>query len=430
MRRRVPRSAFGEWKPESARDPLGLLAEQEKSRIAELLPLRHERMAASPFAFYRGAAVVMAADLATLPVTGLRVQVCGDAHIANFGGFGTPERDIIFDVNDFDETLPGWWEWDVLRMAASVVLAARTLGFSTPTAKRAVREGVRTYRRGMLRFATLSPVNVWYERIELRELTRQATPAQRRDLRRHLKQSEASTARRLLPKLTAGEQPRFVDESQTFRRIGLEGDVAVNARTVLKKYRESLLPHVRTLIDRFTLRDMAQKVVGVGSVGTLCLVALFMTEKNDPLILQLKEADASVLESHLGRSPFKNHGERVVHGQHLMQAASDIFLGWTTSEGKDFYVRQLRDMKISIDLTSMLPDQLVRYARFCGWTLARAHARSGDPCAIAAYLGESDRFETSVGRFARTYADVTEGDYNLFVKKAHVPEGKDDALTS
>lgn len=417
MRRNVPRSAFGDWKPESGRDPLGLLAAQEKSRIASLLPLRHERMAASPFAFYRGAAVVMAADLTTLPVTGLRVQACGDAHISNFGGFGTPERDIIFDVNDFDETLPGAWEWDVLRMAASVVLAARTLHFSSAIADRAVHEGVRTYRLMMARLATLSPVNVWYEHVELSRLMRQATSAQRRDFRRHLKQSEESTARRLLPKLTGGEQPRFVDESQTFRRIGLEGDLAVNAHTVLKNYRESLLPHVRTLLDRFTLRDIAEKVVGVGSVGTLCLVALFMTEKNDPLILQLKEADASVLEPHFGRSPFKNHGERVVHGQRLMQAASDIFLGWTTNEGKDFYVRQLRDMKLSIDLTAMLPEQLVRFARFCGWALARAHARSGDPAAIAQYLGKSDRFETSVGRFADTYADLTEADYELFVKK-------------
>lgn len=358
-------------------------------------------MAASPFAFYRGSAVIMAADLATVPVSGLRVQACGDAHVANFGGFATPERNVDFDVNDFDETLPAPWEWDVLRMAASIALAGRHHHHSRAERHAAVIEGARAYRKAMRHMARLSPLDVWYEHLDLRKVIKRAPRVQR-----HMLTQTLSQAKR--------EPPAFVHDPESLRSV--ESRVADDARNVLRRYRETLLPHIRTLFDRYELRDIALKVVGVGSVGTLCLAALFATAEGDPLVLQLKEAQASVLERYAGPSRYAQHGERVVNGQRLMQAASDIFLGWTTSAGKDFYVRQLRDVKVSIDVARITPGQLRRYAGSCGWTLARAHARSGDPAAIAAAAGSGKHFDPSVARFARTYADVTEADYALFIQ--------------
>jgi uncharacterized protein (DUF2252 family) len=412
-RQKVPRSAFGDWKPPEHRDPIGLLVAQEKGRIAGLIPLRHERMLASPFAFYRGTALIMASDLSTMPVTGIRVQACGDAHIANFGIFGTPERNLVFDVNDFDETLPGPWEWDVLRMAASIALAARARNFSD-AGSLAVLESLRTYREAMGHFASISPLDVWYERVDLEAAGERGRIARRSATPGAVARARQQTGENLLPKLTTDTPPRFVDQKPTFERIDLDGQTAGDARAVVKGYRETLLPHVRVLLERFTLHDLALKVVGVGSVGTLCLAALFLTEHGDPLLLQLKEAQASALEPYVGSSRYANHGQRVVAGQRLMQASSDIFLGWTAVDGKDFYVRQLRDMKASPDLTAMTAARLVRYSRLCAWTLARAHARSGDSQAIADYLGARDSFDKSVSRFARTYADVAESDYRLF----------------
>jgi uncharacterized protein (DUF2252 family) len=415
LRKQVPRSSFGEWKPSGERDPIGLLAEQEKSRLQNLVALRQQRMAASPFTFYRGSAVVMAADLASLPVTGITVQACGDAHIANFGMFATPERNVIFDLNDFDETLPGPWEWDVLRLATSVALAARARSFSSKAEKRAVLAGLRAYREAMTHFATLSPLEVWYQRVDVKRVIRE-TPVHRRVLRRVLNRARRRTAEQILPKLTLGSPPEFVDQPPTFRRLQLDDEGAEIARDAHGRYRETLLPHVRTLRDRYKLHDVAMKVVGVGSVGTVCMVSLSLAEHGAPLLLQIKEAEASVLEAYVKPSEFANHGERVVNGQRLLQAAADIFLGWFSLADRDYYVRQLRDMKGSPNLDVVTPTQLEFTAEYCGWTLARAHARSGDPSPIADYLGTSDRFDLAAAKFTKTYADLAAADHAHYVE--------------
>jgi uncharacterized protein (DUF2252 family) len=381
MARSVPRSAFGSWTPPAGRDPLAVLARQEAARLADLVPLRHARMRVSPFAFYRGAAAVMAADLAGLPVTGLRVQTCGDAHLLNFGSYASPERNVVFDVNDFDETLPGAWEWDILRLATSVELVARGSAFGRARTREAVLATVSAYRNAMTHFAGVSPLAVWYDHIELEDFN--AAGLVTAPALKHV----------------------HVDLSAEERQV---------AEDVLAAYRETLLPHVRVLFDRFALHDLTQRVVGVGSVGTRCFVAQLMTDRNEPLVLQLKEADASVWEPYGGAGVYPHHGRRVVEGQRLVQAAGDIFLGWTTSRGVDYYVRQLHDMKATAPVTQMGPRDLMRYARLCAWTLAHAHARSGDPRALAAYLGKSDAFDVSAAAFAVTYADLTAADYALF----------------
>ena len=396
---------------------MGVLADQERTLIKSLLPLRRQRMSASPFAFFRGSAVIMAADLATVPVTGLRVQACGDAHIGNFGMYGTPERNVVFDLNDFDETLPGPWEWDVLRMATSLVLAARDLGLADAAGGESVYGGVQAYRQAMLEYAAASPLTVWYDRIDLKRAVL-TLPLPRRGVRRTLSKARKRTAEQLLPKLTGGSQPHFVDSPPTFQRIGLDSQTAEQARRVLKLYGKSLAPHLRRLFERFHLHDVAMKVVGIASVGTQCLVALLLSEGGAPLLLQLKEARASILERYVGRSVYRNHGERIGQGQRLMQAASDIFLGWTATAGHDFYVRQLRDMKLAVHLQSVNAAQLSQYAKTCGRTLARPHARSGDPGALAAYLGRGDAFEGAVVRFAQTYANLVDSDYDEFVRRA------------
>jgi uncharacterized protein (DUF2252 family) len=397
--RTVPRSTFGAWKPAKDRDALGVLAAQERSRLPELLPIRHARMRISPFNFYRGAAAVMAADFAGLQLTGLRVQTCGDAHLMNFGAFASPERNVVFDVNDFDETLNGPWEWDVLRLATSVVLVARGNAFGKGRTNDAVLATLAGYREAMARFAGASPLSVWYDHIELADLNDPSPPGDEH-----------------VPRLTQDERPTFVDAPPTFRRIPLDRPESQIAKDVLTGYRETLPAHVRVLLDRFALHDIALKVVGVGSVGTRCYVALLLTERGEPLVLQLKEADASVLEPLAGASPYPQHGQRVVEGQHLVQAASDIFLGWTANAGISYYVRRLHDMKSSVAVNRLGPRELVRYARSCAWTLAHAHARSGSPQDLAAYLGRSDTFDLSAAAFAATYADVTEADYGLFCR--------------
>jgi uncharacterized protein (DUF2252 family) len=415
LARSVPRSAFGSWTPRKDRDILSLLAAQERTRLPELLPIRHERMRATPFAFYRGAAAVMAADLAGLAVTGLRVQVCGDAHLLNFGAYASPERSIVFDVNDFDETLPGPWEWDILRLTASVVLVARGSSFGRRRANDAALATVANYRAAMARFAKMSPLDVWYNHVELADMfaSPAATPA---DTRRQLVEAYAATPEQHAPSLTEAKQPRFVDQPPLFRKIPLLEVEGQLAKDVLQTYRTTLPDSVRVLLDRYHLHDLAQKVVGVGSVGTRCYVALLQTERGESLQLQLKEADASVLEPYAGASAYPQHGQRVVDGQRLVQAASDIFLGWTSSAGISYYVRQLHDMKTSFPVTRMGPRDLARYACMCAWTLAHAHARSGDPQALASYLGRGSAFDESAIAFGTTYADVTEADYKLFCR--------------
>jgi uncharacterized protein (DUF2252 family) len=413
--RNVPRSAFGAWTPRKDRDIIAILAAQERTRLQDLLPIRHERMRASPFGFYRGAAAAMASDFADLPTTGIRVQVCGDAHLQNFGAYGSPERNVVFDVNDFDETLAGPWEWDVLRLATSVELVARQRSFATGRANAAVAATVSTYRDAMAHFAAVSPLAVWYAHIALPGTTTSSPVLRPAGIKALLQTDTIRNAEQLLPNLTSSEKrPSFADQPPMFRRITLDGMESRNAKDVLESYRESLPAHIRTLLDRFELRDLALKVVGVGSVGTRCYVALFLTDRDESLVLQLKEAEASVLEPYAGASNYPHHGQRVVEGQHLMQAASDVFLGWTTSAGVAFYVRQLHDMKTSVPVANLSPRALVRYARLCAWTLAHGHARSGSPQAISTYLGKSTKFDTSAAAFATRYADLTEADHALY----------------
>ena len=405
LRKATPRSSIGGWRAAPDRpDPLAILADQERDRIPELLPIRHERMRASAFAFYRGGAAIMAADLARIPTTGLTVQLCGDAHIANFGIFATPERNVIFDVNDFDETLPGPWEWDLMRLCASLPLAMRARGFRSRAIDRAVFATVKSYQDWTRRYGRSSPLDTWYARIDVAWLA-DRTSRYSGDWRVALHRATS----RSLPE-------RFSDSSTFFRRIGAEEPQAVRARKAMVEYAESLVPSVRVLLNRYHLADVAVKVVGVGSVGTHCYVALLLSEERDVLVLQLKEAQASVLESHLPKSIFPNHAERVVNGTRLMQAASDIFLGWAQFQNRDFYVRQLRDTKGAIDLERIDAAEYAQYGAHCGWTLARAHARSGDPACIAEYLGRGDAFAEGIVEFAGAYADQVERDYEAFLK--------------
>jgi uncharacterized protein (DUF2252 family) len=388
LRDAIPRSSFAQWTPPpTRRDPLDVLAEEESTRIPELLPLRHQRMLANPFAFYRGSAAIMAADLAPLPVTALHVQLCGDAHVMNFGGYATPERNLVFDVVDFDETLPGPWEWDVARLCASLPLACAVRGFSAAAADEAVYKAARRYRKKMRALAALSPLEIFYSGVEVRGMLAHELTAPR-------------TATRV--------KPTAQQESLT--------------RGAIAEYRKSLMPHVRVLLDRYKMIEVFQKIVGVGSVGTMCMVAVFEARPGELLYLQLKEALPSALEAYLLRSKFVRHGERVVTGQRAIQAASDVFLGWMHSGSRDYYVRQLRDMKASLDLENVSRRRLVDYARRCGAVLARGHARSGAPLAIARYLGKSDEFETAMIAFARRYAQQVERDYEEF-KKAQARPG-------
>lgn len=419
LREKVPRSSLAAWRPAAGRpDPLEILAAQERNRLQDLLPVRHARMLVSPFAFYRGGAAIMAADLAAVPVTGLAVQLGGDAHLMNFGIFATPERNVVFDVNDFDETLPGPWEWDVLRLCASLPLAGRASNIRKSSRDDAVFAAAKTYGTWMRRYAQLSPLEVWYARIDVTEIIASYTPgSQRRDWQAALRQANDGAAERMLPKITtdANGSLQFVDRGEYFRRIDDRPEAAAG-QSILQAYRESLLPSIRTLCERYTYRDIAMKVVGVGSVGTLCLVVLLVAGDGSPLLLQLKEAQASVLEAYLRPSVFPSHGQRVVNGARLMQAASDFFLGWVGFDGRDFYVRQLADMKGSVDLESIAALEFEEYAAHCAWTLARAHARSGDPQAIAGYLGRGDAFAEAMVPFARSYADQTERDYERFAR--------------
>jgi uncharacterized protein (DUF2252 family) len=433
LRDGVSRGSHGGWKaPKDRRDPIDILNESNEGRLPQLIPIRFGRMAQSPFAFYRGAAAVMAADLASTPQSGLRVQACGDAHLMNFGGFATPERNIIFDINDFDETLPGPWEWDIKRLAASLVIAARHLRLADSDAAKAATDTVCSYRERMIDYAAMRALEVWYDFIDIERVASVLEEADseqdRKQVERRIKQAQKkSTPEILFPKLVEhhGALPMIKDEPPLIFHPTVEQAPGLKSgyREPIAQYRESLPEHVRVLFDRFHFRDLAFKAVGVGSVGTMCAIALFMAADDDPIFLQIKEAKASVLEPYVGKSLHKNNGERVVAGQRLMQSASDMFLGWWRSpNGRDHYMRQLRDTKLTPVIEDWDFKTLRAYGRLCAWALARAHARSGDAARIAGYMGSNSSFDDAVGEFAVEYADQNQRDYRAFIKA--VREGR------
>ena len=435
LREAVPREAQGGWKPpKKRRDPIEVLVASNEGRMPELVPIRFGRMLQSPFTFYRGSAAIMAADLASTPNSGLRVQACGDAHLLNFGGFATPERQVVFDVNDLDETLPAPWEWDLKRLAASVVIAAQYLQLHESEAARAATATVRAYRERMADYSSMRALDVWYDTIPLERMMAEIAggDAKLRKLaaRRLAKARQQSAVENVYLKLAEqhGSLPKIRDNPPLIFHPSeeLAPGVRTQYREGLARYRESLPEHVRVLFDRFHLCDLAIKVVGVGSVGTQCLVALFMAADNDPLFLQIKEARASVLEPYAGASLHANHGQRVVAGQRLMQGASDMFLGWATGEnGRHYYFRQLRDVKISAIVEGWDVNLLTTYGRLCARALARAHARSGDAALIAGYMGSSATFDDAICEFAVEYSDQNQRDYRAFVKA--VREGRLEA---
>src|SRR5450755_2956601 len=430
-RAEVPRSSHAVFEPSSTRaDPVELLERQAKTRVPELVPIRYGRMLVSPFTFYRGAAMIMANDLATTPRSGLTVQCCGDAHLSNFGVFASPERRLVFDVNDFDETLPGPWEWDVKRLAASMLIAARDNGFRAKEQERIVLDTVGQYRTAMAGFAGMNNLEVWYSHLDiesaLEEFRSQLKPKAVKRTEKNLAKARTKDSMTAFSKLTevVDGKPRIVDQSPLIvparaLATGAEFERLFGMlQGVLRGYRETLAFDRRVLLEEFELVDVAHKVVGVGSVGTRAWVGLYLgRDGQDPLFLQVKEADSSVLEEFLGPSEFSNHGERVVVGQRLMQATSDIFLGWLhvdrglDGKPRDFYGRQLKDWKGSAEIDQMVPKAMATYGKLCGWTLARAHARSGDRVAIAAYLGNSDAFDRAILDFSIAYAERNELDY-------------------
>ncbi len=419
LRDACPREAHAVWKAPAARpDPVSLVLEGDKGRIPELLPLRHGRMALSPFTFYRGSALNMAVDLATTPATGVRVQCCGDAHLGNFRGMGTPERRIIFAINDLDETLPAPWEWDLKRLAASFVVACRNNNLSESTARDAVRNCVRSYREHMTEFSEMNPLDLWYCRVdsEMMLATLDDPEFRKRAIRRMEKERTRRVEEDLFPtfKKAAGKTPVIEDQLPAiFHWKGHKpGEIHPDSAEVFALYRDSLASSTRALLDRYELKDAAIKVVGVGSVGTACAVLLLTDGDGNPLVLQAKEARASVLEAYAGKSVFPNHGQRVVNGQRLMQPVSDIFLGWTKGRlGRHFYIRQLRDIKIKFAVETFGKATMLLDAGWCGHTLALSHARSGDPALISGYLGKGDVFDKAIEAFSVAYADQNDRDY-------------------
>ena len=431
----VPRSSHAHFEPAAdRRDPVELLEQQAADRLPDLVPIRYGRMLASPFAFYRGAALIMAADLATSPVSGISAQLCGDAHLSNFGVFASPERRLVFDLNDFDETLPGPWEWDVKRLAASMAVAGRDRGLAAKQRTALVRKTIAGYREAMREFAAMRNLDVFYTHLDadalVAELGDQLTEHMRKRADRALAKARTSDSTKALSRLTAvvDGRPRIVSDPPLIETIDdlLPADEVAGFREsmhdLLRSYRSTLTPDRRRALEGFRLVDLARKVVGVGSVGTRAYIALLLgRDDQDALFLQFKEAQPSVLERFAGKSRHANQGERVVSGQRLMQASSDIFLGWQRSTGpdgvrRDFYVRQLKDWKGSFDIEEAVPKGLALYGRTCGWTLARAHARSGDRIAIAAYLGRRDRFDHALAEFAEAYADQNERDYTALAE--------------
>ncbi len=440
----APRSSQAEFRPNSDRpDPVGLLERQATTRVPELVPIRYGRMLVSPFTFFRGAALVMASDLATTPRSGINAQICGDAHLSNFGLFASPERTLMFDVNDFDETLPGPWEWDVKRLAASVVIAARDREFTDKEARTAALEVGKSYREEMASLAPRSTLDVWYSHIDVAALLAEleataATSGSKADRRmaartsRIVAKARTRDSLQALDKLTqvVGDERRFISDppllvpaEELFPQVESDAFFELLQR-LLRSYRRTLQTDRRHLLEEFRLLQIARKVVGVGSVGTRAWVLLLVGgDENDPLLLQAKEAEASVLEEFVGKSGYASHGERVVAGQHLMQAVSDIFLGWDQAEApdgvtRDFYLRQLRDWKGSFEVEGSIPPGLTKYAGVCAQALARAHARSGDRIAIASYLGNGTTFDRAIAEFAAVYADQNERDYEALKEAA------------
>jgi uncharacterized protein (DUF2252 family) len=453
-RSRVPLDGHRGWGPASDRpDPVALLEAQDTTRAPDLVPVRHGRMMVSPFTFYRGAAVIMAADLEGTPTAGLDAQLCGDAHLSNFGLFASPERTLLFDLNDFDETLPGPFEYDVKRMAASFTIASRNNGFSTSVARDATRASVRAYRTAMAQFAGMGTMDVWYARVSEQDIhaaitsgmgsmglaSKKQAKAAKNSVDKTARKARSRDSLNALSKLAELVDGQFRIVAQPpvvvpLRDLGASAGISPDEieRTVVEQfraYRSTLSDDRRLLLERFQVVDVARKVVGVGSVGTEAYIVLLQgRDQQDPLFLQVKEATASVLEAHLPKSRYDHAGERVVQGQRLMQAASDTFLGWTTGERTNTfrYWRQLRDMKGSAVIETMTPDRLTHYAGICGLTLARAHARSGDPVAIAAYLGKKDGFDKSIADFSERYADQNQRDYEAFTQA--IKSGRLEAL--
>jgi uncharacterized protein (DUF2252 family) len=421
LRKKCGRKNHAAWKaPANRRDPIEILIESSDGRIPRLLPIRYGRMMQSPFAFYRGAAAIMAADLANTPTSGIRVQACGDCHLMNFGAFGTRERRIIFDINDFDETLPAPWEWDVKRLVASFVIAGRNNRFRKSECADAARQCAQSYREHMQGYSKLGALEMWYQRID--DLI---ALVERKDWKKTVqKQIDKAMSRSVaedefpkLASLTRGKA-RIKDNPPLIfhdRELGPK-EYDRHAREAFKNYRETLPDDVRTLVTHYELKDIAIKVVGVGSVGTRCGILLMMAQDGEPLFLQVKEARASVLEPYAGKSVYENSGERVVAGQRLMQSASDMFLGWTEMDGRQFYIRQLRDIKIKPMVETFDARGLTRYAFLCGWALARAHAKAGDAAMISGYLGSTGRFDDAIVDFAAAYADQNERDHQALLK--------------
>jgi uncharacterized protein (DUF2252 family) len=418
LRAKCPRDTHAGWKPPAhRRDAVELVLDSEKGRLRDLLPLRHGRMVRSAFTFYRGSALAMAEDLATTPTSGIHVQCCGDAHMCNFGGFATPERHVIFSINDLDETLPAPWEWDLKRLAASFVVACRDNGFKDAVSRDVATTCVRTYRESMAEYSQLRTLELWYRTLEADELAAGIKDPALRDrvMKRLQKERAKSVAEDVFPKLAEhkGELPVIKDLLPTiFHAEGhTPGEVHQVVHETLAGYRATLHRSYQALLDRYTLRDAAIKVVGIGSVGTSCWVLLFTAGEGDPLFLQVKEARASVLERYAGASEFPNHGQRVVNGYRMMQPASDMFLGWSRGPRRDFFIRQLRDIKISVKVETFGRAEMDRYAEWCGRALALSHARSGSAALLSGYMGKSDVLDKAVAAFAMAYADQNEKDH-------------------
>ena len=430
LRERLPRSRHAIWQPPAAgREPIEIIEASNRGRLQELIPIRYGRMLRSPFTFLRGSAALMAYDLATTPKTDIIVQACGDCHLLNFGFFATPERNLVFDINDFDETLPAPWEWDLKRLVVSFVIAGRDSDLSDRESKAAAIDCARSYREHLREYSRLSPLEVWYTRIGVEQVLEMAPDEKTRKIREQMMtKARERIIEHLYPKIVtqSGGRNRFVDQPPILYHVN-EPDWETLVREGLEDYRQSLPEERRVLFDRYRLEDFALKVVGIGSVGTRCYIALLFSEDNHPLILQVKEACPSVLEPYTAKSQYENQGQRVVTGQRLMQSSSDIFLGWTQGRrGNNFYLRQLRDMKFSLPIEGVSAVQLQRYAEFCGWTLARAHAKSGDAATISGYLGKGDQFDLAMGEFAIAYAEQTEQDHAALVEA--VKTGRVEAL--
>jgi uncharacterized protein (DUF2252 family) len=418
LRKQTPRSAHAVWQPPKDRpDPIKLLVATNVGRLKELVPIRYGRMLASPFTFLRGSAAAMAADLAATPVSGLTVQACGDCHLLNFGIFGTPERNLIFDVNDFDETLPGPWEWDVKRLASSFVVAGRSNRLSERSCRDAAQAAVRSYREHLRAYSGMGVLEVWYAHLDSGLVAKLATSRKERaQWSQKAAESRTDATSRIFPKMTEVTEGhrRIIDHPPRIFHLQAGDPLEKEMRDAFKNYGATLQDDRRVQLGRFKVVDLAMKVVGVGSVGTRCGVFLLMASATDPLFLQIKEARASVLEPYVAKSKYANQGHRVVTGQRLLQATSDIFLGWAGNQaGENYYFRQLHDSKAGVDVDGMAAANLIDYATACGWALARGHAKSGDAAAISGYLGRGDAFDQAVAAFAVAYADQTERDHAL-----------------